>query len=251
MIVRYAAVSDVGCVRSGNEDMALADRQFLRDEQATGSVTLTAESRMALIVADGMGGNDGGELASDIAAQEFDTWLEELPAGLTAAEVQVRAMDMAVATHVLINARGRELDGFLGMGTTLCGAFVYEGHWLWINVGDSRLYLIRDGQMRQVSRDHSYRNLHNDPTLPSNLIYNALGGGEEFEAFADCYPLDARPADRLLVCSDGLCDMIDDAEIERLAAITDLQASAMALVEAAKAAGGADNITVLLADLKA
>lgn len=249
MILDYYAISDTGCQRPANEDMALVDRLFLRDEQAQGSVTLEPSARFAAIVADGMGGADGGELASDIAAQEFDSWLQDLPAGLTPQEVQVRAMDMAVAVHRLINRRGSELEGFKGMGTTLCGAFFYEGHWLWINVGDSRLYLLRHGEMMQVSRDHSYRNLYNDPTQPSNLIYNALGGGDQFEAFADCKPLDLVSGDRLLVCSDGLCDMIADNHIAQHLALPHLDDAAESLVAEAKAAGGADNITVILAQV--
>lgn len=243
MVIEYQACSDLGCVRSNNEDMILIDRQFLRDESAEGKIMVGDDDRFAAIVADGMGGNDGGELASDIAAQEFDTWFAELPAGLQDSELRTYANDYATATHALINARGRELEGFQGMGTTLTGAFHYESRWCWINIGDSRVYIYRDGILRQVSRDHSYRNLYNDPNQPSNMIYNSLGGGEEYDSFADCDSLPLFPDDHLLVCSDGLSDMLDDTAIEGLMASS---ASAADIVAAAKQAGGRDNVSVIL-----
>lgn len=246
MIVEYKAISDVGCVRQGNEDMALVDRKFVRDETLRGVARVDDDSRFAAIVADGMGGNDGGELASDIAAQEFDSWLADLPEGLGNDDVKTMANDFARNIHDLINQRGSELEGFHGMGTTLTGVFHFQDSWYWINVGDSRVYIYRDGIMRQVTRDHSLRNLYNDPSQPSNVIYNAIGGGEEYECFADCDELPLFAADRLLICSDGLCDMLTDDEIESL---LESHADAEVFVDAAKAAGGEDNISVIILDI--
>lgn len=246
MKVCYDAVCDIGCVRTNNEDMILVDRHFLRDESAAGEVTVNHNSRFCAIVADGMGGCEGGELASDIASQEFDTWVADLPSGLSKAAVPCEAQAFALATHDLINRRGEEIEGYHGMGTTLAGVFFYENKPYWINIGDSRIYIFRDGILRQLSRDHSMRNLLNDPTQPANLIYNSLGTGTGADTFADCDDIPLFDGDCLLVCSDGLTDMVDD---DCLALLMKQGAPASAFVASARAAGGKDNISVILLKL--
>ena len=233
MKVCYDAVCDIGCVRTNNED-----RHFLRDESAAGEVTVNHNSRFCAIVADGMGGCEGGELASDIASQEFDTWVADLPSGLSKATVPSEAQAFALATHDLINRRGDELEGYHGMGTTLVGLFFYENMPYWINIGDSRIYIYRDGILRQLSRDH--------PTQPANLIYNSLGTGSGADTFADCDDIPLFDGDCLLVCSDGLTDMVDD---DCLALLMKQGAPASAFVASARAAGGKDNISVILLKL--
>lgn len=246
MKINYQACSNVGRVRSNNEDMILVDRQFLRDECTQGTGEINRNSRFSAIVADGMGGNDGGELASDIATQEFDTWVHDLPSDLDADALKKRVDSFVQFAHSLINRRGMQLDGFHGMGTTLVGIFFYEGTSYTINIGDSRIYIYRDGILRQVTKDHSMRNLLHDPSQPSNLIYNCLGSGYDNEAFAD---LDAFPVfegDRLLICSDGLSDMVDDEELSRLFG---LGADAKQFVDLALDSGGHDNVSVILMDI--
>lgn len=243
MKISYDAVCDIGCVRTNNEDMILVDRHFLRDESAKGEAMLNANSRFCAIVADGMGGCNGGELASDIACQEFDTWVNDLPSKLSRGTVQVEAQVFALAAHELINRRGEALDGFQGMGTTLVGLFFYENTPYWINIGDSRIYIFRDGILRQISRDHSMRNLLNDSSQPGNLIYNSLGTGSGADTFADCDYLPLFEGDCLLVCSDGLTDMVDDDHITLL---MQQSAPASAFAASARAAGGKDNISVIL-----
>ena len=231
--MKYEAISDVGCVRAGNEDMILVDNLFVRNEAAHGVCQRCA------LVADGMGGHDGGELASDIACQEFDSWISALPAGLDQYNLKSEIDDFAKRTHKLINRRGSELEGFHGMGTTLVGVFHYCNRWWWINIGDSRLYLYRGNNLVQISTDHSMRNLTGDSSLPSNMIYNCLGSGDDFETFADFGPLDLIPDDRLLLCSDGLTDIVGD---EKIAADFNVRS----LVCLAKAAGGEDNISIII-----
>ena len=243
MRINYDAVCDIGCVRTNNEDMILVDRHFLRDESATGEQTVNINSRFCAIVADGMGGYNGGELASDIATQEFDTWINDLPSRLSRGSVNAEVQDFALATHNLINRRGDELQGYQGMGTTLVGLFFYENMPYWINIGDSRIYIFRDGNLRQISRDHSIRNLLNDPKQPSNLIYNSLGTGQEANTFADCDNLPLFDGDCLLICSDGLPDMVDD---DHLALLMQESAPAASFINAARSAGGEDNISVIL-----
>lgn len=233
--MKFDAISDVGCVRQNNEDMILVDNLFVRDEKARG------ECRRCAVVADGMGGNDGGELASDMACQEFESWLDSLPDGLDRYGLKSEVNRFVQTTHTLLNCRGNELEGFHGMGTTLVGIFLYDGRWWWINIGDSRLYLLRNGKLAQISTDHSIRNLTNDRSQPANLIYNCLGSGDDFNVFADMEPLDLISGDSLLLCSDGLTDMVNDECIETDFEINDL-------VAAAKNAGGEDNISIIILD---
>lgn len=227
--MKYEAISDVGCMRSNNEDMIAIDGNYIRDGASTG------ECQRYAVVCDGMGGTEGGELASDIACQEFERWTDAMPFA-----PDKRAVDLFVSvTHNYINDRGDELPGFKGMGTTLTGIFYIDARWWWMNIGDSRLYLMRDGNLRQISTDHSMRNLTGDPTQPSNLIYNCLGSGEGFTPFADFGPLDLEDGDLLLICSDGLTDMVSDKEIAA-------NFSPKALIDKAKSAGGEDNISVVI-----
>lgn len=231
--MKYKAISDVGCVRQNNEDIILVDSLYVRDETAEGQCNICA------IVADGMGGADGGELASDIACQEFESWLASLPTGLDQYEIKAEINRFTQSTHAFINLRGNELEGFKGMGTTLVGVFHYGGRWWWLNIGDSRLYLYRGGDLMQISTDHSMRNFTGDTSQPANLIYNCLGNGDDFEAFADFGPLDLMTDDRILLCSDGLTDMVDDDEIKSDFDIEKLVANA-------KHAGGEDNISIII-----
>ena len=138
MKIIYDAASDMGCVRSNNEDMILIDRSFLRDESASGEVFVDGNSRFCAIVADGMGGNNGGEFASDIACQEFDSWINDIPSKLTHGEIRAKVNEFVLNTHTLINSKGDEMEEFSGMGTTLVGIFFYEGSSYWVNIGDSR-----------------------------------------------------------------------------------------------------------------
>lgn len=229
--MKYEAISDVGCVRSNNEDMIAIDGNYIRDAAASGDCQDYA------VVCDGMGGTEGGELASDIAAQEFEMWTRAMPFAPDKSAVEL----FVSVTHNYINNRGNELPGFKGMGTTLTGIFFTDARWWWMNIGDSRLYLMRNGVLKQITTDHSMRNLTGDPTQPSNLIYNCLGSGDGFTPFADFGPLELVDGDRLLICSDGLTDMLSDEEIAA-------NFSAKALVEKAKGAGGEDNISVILFD---
>lgn len=239
------ALSDVGCVREHNEDIILASRELLRDEAFSATFEVNFNDRFCAIVADGMGGHNGGELASEMAAQRFDEFLIGLDSDLDFIALKDRIDSWAQNTHKLILQRGCELEGFNGMGTTLVGFFQYEGKIYWINIGDSRLYLFRDGILRQISKDHSLRNLYHDMSQPKNAIFNSLGAGDS--TFADFNELPVFEGDHLLVCSDGMSDMCEDEQIQSILASG---GSANKLVEAAKANGGEDNISVILVGIK-
>lgn len=252
--IKCRLITDVGCVRTNNEDMILLNGEFYRDQEAEQSFTLEEGARFTALVADGMGGTNGGEFASELALQYFDQFLARVPEGLSDEEFHVVVDRWAKQTHSGIVSRGIEKPEYSDMGTTLTGLFGYGGRIYLINIGDSRTYRYRYGILKKLSRDHSMQEKYNDPSLPSNMIYNCLGGGSpEEEVFADLTDItdEVVDDDRFIICSDGLSDMLTDEEIEAVIAqslepLSDIKDTVRELVEDAKKAGGKDNVSVLL-----
>jgi PPM family protein phosphatase len=226
MRLRVGARTDVGRVRKGNED------------------SFTAEEPL-YAVADGMGGHQGGEVASSVA-------LEVLGTGDGTLEELVRKANDEVVR------RAAKDPGLSGMGTTLT-ALRREGDTLRLaHVGDSRAYLLRDGTIQRLTKDHSVvQRLVDEGRLTADeaeihpqrsILTRALGVDEAVQV--DQGAIEPQPADRLLLCSDGLTSMVDeDAITGILVEHTDPQAAADALVEAANGAGGQDNITAVVIDV--
>ncbi|MFA5882656.1 MAG: Stp1/IreP family PP2C-type Ser/Thr phosphatase [Acidimicrobiia bacterium] len=231
--LRIASRTDVGRVRSGNED-----------------AFLVADDVRLVAVADGMGGHQAGEVAS---ATAITALLDGLQQGESIADAITGAND-AVWT------KAAEDPALRGMGTTLTAGVIDDTSLVIGHVGDSRAYRLRAGELRQVTTDHS-------------VIAELMAAGELTEAEAlvdprramitralgidptvtvDVLTVDLEPGDRLLLCSDGLTTMVRDDRIEDiLATEADPGGAADALVAAANAAGGADNITVVVADVVA
>lgn len=225
--MKVGAVSDVGLVRSRNEDDLL-----------------TAEDRRMFAVADGLGGHPAGDVASRMAIEVFDRelTLETLSDGTDRGELLAGALRHAHSAIVEDTSRSPDRAG---MGTTAVLAHVGEGaEEAWVaHVGDSRAYLSRDGQLRQITDDH-----RSGGPFGGGRITQALGVSDHVEP--QVVHLDLRNGDRLLLCTDGLSDMVDEGLIEELATRTDgPQAVCDDLVDAAKRAGGADNITVIVIDV--
>ena len=242
--VQYASRTDKGMRRAMNQDSLQVRIGTDPDEWS--------RCGYLFVVADGMGGHAVGDLASRIA-------VEELPHAYfkrDAATIENRLRDAILAANRAINNRGRENREFEGMGTTCSvlslteqGAFV--GH-----VGDSRVYRIRNGQIQQMTEDHSLLNdymkmkrlseeeIRNFPH--KNVIVRALGMKDTVKVDTRHeYP---RSGDVVLLCSDGLSGPVSDPEILRVVTETqDLEAAAAALIAAANSNGGPDNITCVLA----
>lgn len=246
MIISCNLISDVGLKRTNNEDIVLLNGDFYRDNAYQSTFTLNDNARMAAIVADGMGGHAGGEFASELAAQSFQTFVETLPATVDTATLHNLIKSWATDAHYMIKHKGEEMPQFYNMGTTFVGLLFYNGSVSWINIGDSRIYRFRDGILRQLSTDHSMREKKKDPTIPSNIIYNALGVGDS--VFADVEDITQKviPGDKFIICSDGLSDMADDETIE---SVMENGGSAPELVAAAKEAGGKDNVSVIVVEI--
>lgn len=243
MILKCQLVSDVGCVRTTNEDMILFNGKLYRNESFEQMIEPTPLMRFVAIVADGIGGKEGGELASELALNAFNDFMTNLPADLPYEALYDEVRKWIDKTHSFIKSKGSEIPLCKDMGTTLVGIFSYNDHLYKINIGDSRLYRFRNNVLKQLTCDHSMRELTGDLSSPSNLIYNSLGAG--ISAFADFTDMTEQllADDILLICSDGLSDMLTDEQITRAVSETP---TALHLTEIAKSAGGKDNISVIL-----
>ena len=251
MILDVEALSDVGCVREHNEDMTLVGAALVRDAGASPSLTLDpGVGRALLAVADGMGGGLAGEEASEIALTRARDVMAAMPDDLEPEELAEVFATWARETHAQLMHLGATDPARAGMGTTVVGLLAYNGRAYRFHAGDSRLYRVRQGVLTRLTRDHSVRELRGDTDSPSNLILNSLGGGAD--SWLEFAPLegDLLPGDRYLLCSDGLHDLVPEAS---LAALLDGERvfTARTLVNLARTAGGKDNISVVLADVRA
>ncbi len=241
--VRYAALTDVGFRRQNNQDACVV--QLAPDQE-------TWRQRGHLfVVADGMGGHAVGELASKIAVDTIPHTFDKLR--------QLNAKDALWASIEAANAaiyeRGMQNKDFLRMGTTcttllLCPQGAIVGH-----VGDSRVYRIRNRLIDQLSCDHSLvweliqqRKVHPrdaERMCPRNVITRSLGPEQAVQVDMEG-PLPVLPGDTFVLCSDGLCGLLSDAEIGMIASeLPPTEASRM-LVHLANLRGGTDNITVIV-----
>jgi PPM family protein phosphatase len=242
MDFEFFSQTDTGRFRTNNED----------------SVALHPEGGVA-VLADGMGGYNAGEVASQMACEfiggELVRWLEQ--AAQTATDVDVRrAMDICVdnANRAIFNAANSNAE-YAGMGTTLVLAVCRPGRLLVGHIGDSRAYRWRDNELVQITRDHSLLQEQIDAGILTpeqaamssnkNLVTRAVG--VEDYVLLETRSHELQSGDVILMCSDGLSDMLEDRQIaEVMAQHVQLPQLAAALVDAANAAGGRDNIAVVL-----
>lgn len=231
-LTSFGSRTDIGCLRDHNED----------------SLVVTPP---LFAVADGMGGHAAGEVASEIAVRVLSELAPEHP------DVEALGRAIEEANRAVIQA-AREGRGRQGMGTTMTAAML-EGERLVIaQVGDSRAYLLHQGKLQQLTRDHSLMSdmIEAGQLTPEearthpqrSVITRALGSDAHLHP--DIYEINVETGDRLLICSDGLSGMIFDDQIENtLRRVQDPQRCASQLVNEAIAAGGHDNVTVIVADV--
>ncbi len=233
LALRYIAHSEVGLVRKNNQDSAYT-------------------SPTMLVVADGMGGAAAGDLASAIAVREL-----KAADGPLTGEAMLDALGAAIDSASDTIADLTETDPSLdGMGSTVCG-LMFDGSRLALaNIGDSRAYRYRDGNLTRLTRDHSWvQTLVDEGRITEaealehphrSLILKVINGQPQH--LPDLELADAQPGDRLLICSDGLCGFVtDDVIAARMAG--DREQVLAALIALAHHEGGQDNITIILADV--
>lgn len=232
--------TDVGCVRSSNEDNA----------RCVGLNDKTAATRgVLIIVADGMGGHASGEVASEIAVE---TVCREYFASGAEPENSLRAA-LETANRAIYDA-ARKDGSKKGMGTTCTSLVLLSGSAVSAHVGDSRLYLVRGGGIYLMSEDHSaVMELVRQGLLTAaearhhenkNLITRALGLHPSVEVSTWNEPFPLRDDDRFLLCSDGLYDLVEDDEILQGVLSNLPQQACIELINLAKQRGGHDNISV-------
>lgn len=237
--IQYAAVSDVGCVRNNNEDMAYAAGKIVRDGTVAGETD--CDGCVGFAVADGMGGYEGGEIASEIVCRSFATFIKSFRHDNTTPIVD-RIKEWAKGANKLVYESAALRPELSEMGTTFIALIFIPDKLYLLNVGDSRCYRIRSGILKQLSTDHSERQRTGNPEVPSNLIYNFMGLSSK-EFFSDVIELTPIDGDRYILCSDGLSDLVDDDCIE-----SDSD-NVETLISTAKKNGGRDNITVIKIEL--
>jgi serine/threonine protein phosphatase PrpC len=247
-VLEIASCTDPGMVRSHNED----------------SIATDAANGLA-VLADGMGGYNAGEVASGMATTVLVSEMRQILAAAQPFQIDPRT-NQSIAVRLLreqvlkanasIYQAAQSQPQYAGMGTTLVVALFYDNRVLVAHLGDSRLYLLREGSLRQVTRDHSLLQEQIDSGLISaeqaknaqhkNLVTKALGIDPIVEPEIHEYP--TRPGDLYLLCSDGLCDMVDDEDISMtLQALGgNLKLAAQQLVQMANDNGGRDNVSVIL-----
>jgi protein phosphatase len=247
-VLEIASSTDPGMVRSHNEDSVAADA-------ANGLVVL----------ADGMGGYNAGEVASGMATTVIITEMQQSLQKVQPHEIDAKTNQQVAArlvreqvmkANTSIYQAAQSQPQYAGMGTTLVVCLFYDNKVLVAHLGDSRLYLLRDGKFKQVTRDHSLLQEQIDSGLITaeqaknaqhkNLVTKALGIDPSVEPEIHEYP--AQAGDIYLLCSDGLCDMVDDEDIGMAVQTfgNNLKMAASHLVQMANDNGGRDNVSVIL-----
>lgn len=241
------SASRVGCVRRQNEDMILVDSHFVRNSDYATTATLKSEDRYIIAIADGMGGHNRGDVASNDVLKNLQFYYHDLPMGLGASEYYEAVVEWLDSINNFIASKGRADEQYQGMGTTLVALSYYCGDFYTVNCGDSRLYRFRDGQLTQLTTDHSLNELLGEEKH-TNIITNCIGGGCT-SSYADMVQItnDVKTGDLYMLCSDGLTDMVPVDKITELLAG---DADANALCEAAIAAGGFDNVSTCIIKVK-
>ena len=254
MNIEIVSVSDIGKIRPHNEDSTISD------------------ARLGIaLVADGMGGYKAGEVASAIAATSI---LNDVKSGLKQLGVIAKQTNkengynsqsqllIKAITHAnsMIYNKAQEEELCRGMGTTIVIGLFYDGMISVANVGDSRLYLLRENNFKQITKDHSLLQEVIDKgkvprekaeaMTPRNLVTRALG--IEARVKVDIFEEQVKNDDIYLLCSDGLNDMVTDEEIHLTLSkySVNLQQAANELVAMANSRGGRDNISIILAQIK-
>ena len=187
-----------------------------------------------------MGGHNAGEVASEEVLSNLKFFMSDLPKGLSPEKFHEMIEEWLSYINKIINSRGYADPSLTEMGTTLVAVLYYGEKYYWVNCGDSRVYRLRDGELTQLSVDHSLINATGSKKH-SNIITNCIGAGCK-SSYIDMYDMtsDFLPGDTYMLCSDGLNDMLPDSEIEEL---MNGNATANGLCEAAIQAGGFDNVS--------
>ncbi len=241
--MQYWAITDPGCVRTQNQDAY---------------ITETLDGALLCAVCDGMGGAKSGNVASALAAEIFAQAVRSVwKPGLSQKEVDTLLMNAVKLTNFAVYDQGVSVEDFAGMGTTLAALLMENGRITVVNVGDSRVYRINASGIHQVTKDHSLVQLMVDRgeltaqaarSYPGkNMITRAVG--TEAVVQSDIFHLEPEWGETLLLCTDGLSNLLEDQEILfEVMYHEDRQACCRRLLDIALSRGAPDNVTCILAE---
>jgi len=242
MKLEFASLTDVGLLRQKNEDTS--GRYQPEDAEEL------AEKGAIFVVADGMGGHRGGEIASELAVE---TVISLYYASNEKEPTKTLSECFTEANKRILEKSASEVD-LAGMGTTCTTLVIRRGHAFLAHVGDSRAYVLRNGDLIQLTEDHSLvgemvrsgilsnEDAQNHPKR--NVITRSLGTHEDLSPDFPATPYTIAEGDAFVLCSDGLTSMVSDADVKRIVASYDARRACRALIDLANARGGKDNITV-------
>jgi len=223
-----------------------SDQGKQRDRNEDYTYSFKLDDVFGLVVADGLGGHNAGHIASETAVKTFGESFQQLNAGALDAEaVRLSFEDAEDPVHRKMD---EQPDEYAGMGSTLVTAVIKDGNALVGNAGDSRAYLIRGDEIRQVTDDHVETHHHG---MAGNLrnsthLYNVVGGRDN-DIEVDVFDLELAQDDVLLLCTDGLTDELSDRRIQTVVSkASSVRDAGRTLVNYANRSGGSDNITVAL-----
>jgi len=266
--VKAFGITDKGKVRSSNEDQFLIAEltkamRVCQTSLPEPRVQIGEERAHLFLVADGMGGHQAGERASALAVvaiEHFTLNTFKWFFGPDGGEAQKALAQLETAlsnADARILAEAADHPELRGMGTTVTMAFHLGAQLCVVHVGDSRAYLYRGGELHQLTRDHTLMAdmVRNGTLRPDQVAGHRLRhvitnvvGGQELGVEVEAHAFDVRPGDRLLLCSDGLSEMVtNEAIAATLAADTEPESAAKTLLALANDGGGSDNITLLIA----
>jgi serine/threonine protein phosphatase PrpC len=239
--INLGNITDTGLIRSNNEDY------FGAYEGPFGDL---------IIVSDGVGGNEGGEIASQLAVQTVKQKFEDLNNDYNEKEKLTLALQKA---HDAIKEKARTEPDLEGMGATAVVLLIINNEAFYAHIGDSRIYLIRDKQIHQLTKDHSLVQQMVDSNILTpeetkehpmrNVILKALGtkDGDRPDVSS---ALELFKGDIFVLCSDGLTEHVEKSEILLISLNNPTQAACQKLVQLAKERGGKDNITIQIVQIK-
>lgn len=244
MIIKAEGICDKGLRRSNNEDHILLGDELFTDNYF--QEQFDEKTSFAIFaVADGIGGHRAGEIASEEVLKGLFRFTEQLPGDLLFEEIKSEFIKWIRSIHEHLKKMSIENPSYEGMGTTLTGVYYYYGKFFCFHAGDSRLYLFRNNTLKQITTDHTLSWLTNDPAIPSNYIANCVGAGKT--PFIDVHDITSilKEGDKLMICSDGLTDMLKDIELEKLMPDSDIGK----IMEAVYEKGARDNTSIVLLSL--
>lgn len=247
MRLKISCVSDVGRVRDNNEDMACAGMYLIRDGSLNIEKEVFGNESFCLLVSDGMGGHENGEYASQFTLETLRAYLLDKSLEHHNPIFELKLKIESISAN--LNAKACERHQGKAMGCTLTGIVWMQGKTLLVNIGDSRTYRLRDGMLRQLTLDQTLLERDMVPLPAGKALYNCIGAGCDTEPLVQDITGRVMESDRILICSDGLTDMLEDEAVERLLQSGSPEESCAELVDAAKRNGGADNVTVIVADV--